>query len=141
MLVFRGGFSYLEPDEHMFTGIIEETGEVLEAIPGEASIRLVIRARVAAEGLKVGDSLAVNGCCLTLVRATGSGAARKLEFDLLRETWDRTNLQFGTQRLGGLLQGLVQQNRVTTGKRMGQRHFRMNPLEPRLLQAKFTKGR
>ena len=78
----------------MFTGIIEETGEVLEAIPGEASIRLVIRARVAAEGLKVGDSLAVNGCCLTLVRATGSGAARKLEFDLLRETWDRTNLQF-----------------------------------------------
>jgi riboflavin synthase len=44
--------------------------------------------------LKIGDSLAVNGCCLTVVRLASRGKHKLARFDLLRETWRRTNLQF-----------------------------------------------
>ena len=53
-----------------------------------------MRAGAAARGLKVGDSLAVNGCCLTAVKLSAAGKTRLVRFDLLRETWERTNLQF-----------------------------------------------
>jgi riboflavin synthase len=78
----------------MFTGIVEETGVVETVQPAAASIRLVVRANRCGRGVKVGDSLAVNGCCLTAVKLAGSAARRRLHFDLLRETWQRTNLQF-----------------------------------------------
>jgi riboflavin synthase len=42
----------------------------------------------------VGDSLAVNGCCLTVVKISGRAGRKLARFDLLRETWERTNLQF-----------------------------------------------
>jgi riboflavin synthase len=42
----------------------------------------------------VGDSLAVNGCCLTVVKVGGRAGHKLAQFDLLRETWERTNLQF-----------------------------------------------
>jgi len=77
----------------MFTGIVEETGVVREIRPSEASIRLVVRPRLCGKGVKVGDSVAVNGCCLTLVKIAGRGSARDLHFDLLKETWNRTNLK------------------------------------------------
>ena len=55
----------------------------------------MVRAGLAGQGLKPGASLAVNGCCLTAVKATPRGRGVKLlQFDLLRETWERTNLQF-----------------------------------------------
>lgn len=78
----------------MFTGIIEETGMVRSILPSPQSIRLVVEAGKSLRGLKVGDSVAVNGCCLTAVRLTGRGPRRRVAFDLLRETWDRTNLKF-----------------------------------------------
>ncbi len=78
----------------MFTGIVEETGSVTGVRPTAAGIRLTVRCRVVARGLKLGDSVAVNGCCLTAVRQTKSGRDTLLRFDLLRETWERTNLQF-----------------------------------------------
>lgn len=78
----------------MFTGIIEETGTVRGIKRSSKSIRLSIEARCTARGLKVGDSMAVNGCCLTVVKLATRGARRLLDFDLLRETWTRTNLQF-----------------------------------------------
>jgi riboflavin synthase len=43
--------------------------------------------------VKVGDSLAINGCCLTVAR-TDDAQKTRLYFDLLRETWKTTNLQF-----------------------------------------------
>jgi riboflavin synthase len=49
----------------------------------------------------VGDSLAVNGCCLTAVQARARGRHKLVQFDLLRETWIRTNLQFA--RIGSLV--------------------------------------
>jgi riboflavin synthase len=78
----------------MFTGIVEETGEVERIAPGRKSIELVVRMRQCGRGLKVGDSLAINGCCLTVVKLAARGGEKLASFDLLQETWDRTNLQF-----------------------------------------------
>lgn len=75
----------------MFTGIVEEAGTVAAIERGPKSIRLTIQAKVCGQGVKLGDSIAVNGCCLTLVgRQTVRGGAR-LAFDLLEETWKRTS--------------------------------------------------
>jgi riboflavin synthase len=78
----------------MFTGIIQETGTVGKIEHGEKSIALTIRAKNSARGLKTGGSLAVNGCCLTAVKISASGKSRLVQFDLLAETWKRTNFQF-----------------------------------------------
>lgn len=76
----------------MFTGIIEETGRVVKVEPGAKSIRLMIEIHKSGTGLKVGDSLAVNGCCLTV--AAINRKTRTVVFDLLQETWNKTNLQY-----------------------------------------------
>jgi riboflavin synthase len=73
----------------MFTGLVEELGEVvsLEQAPS-AGVRLKLRAALIEPGARLGDSIAVNGCCLT-VAAKEDGL---LCFDLLRETLARTSL-------------------------------------------------
>lgn len=81
----------------MFTGIVEETGTVRKIVFGEKSIQLTVQAKTCAQKIKVSDSLAVNGCCLTVVKTTKRGNAHLLQFDLLRETWERTNLQFAKE--------------------------------------------
>jgi riboflavin synthase len=78
----------------MFTGIVQEAGVITAIKPAARAIELTVRAGAAARGLKVGDSLAVNGCCLTAVKLSAAGKTRLVRFDLLRETWERTNLQF-----------------------------------------------
>ena len=78
----------------MFTGIVEETGTVERIVPTKKSIRLTVRARTCSRGLKVSQSLAVNGCCLTVVQVAARPPYKLVQFDLLRETWERTNLQF-----------------------------------------------
>jgi riboflavin synthase len=78
----------------MFTGIVEETGTVERIKPTKKSIELTVRAHVCGRGLKVGGSLAINGCCLTVVKLAARGKHRLAQFDLLQETWQRTNLQF-----------------------------------------------
>ena len=78
----------------MFTGIVEETGvvETIESHP--TSIRLTIGVKRVAVDLSQGESLAINGCCLTVVAIRRRRGGARVQFDLLRETWDRTNLQF-----------------------------------------------
>jgi riboflavin synthase len=77
----------------MFTGIVEETGVVQRIEPTAKSIRLTVLARICGRDTEVGDSVAVNGCCLTVVKISGGKAAKQVEFDLLKETWNRTNFQ------------------------------------------------
>jgi len=74
----------------MFTGLIEATGTVISpATPGEDS-RLAVNADDLADELAIGDSLAVNGCCLTATEIDpGVGT---VVFDLLAETMRVTNL-------------------------------------------------
>src|SRR5471032_912862 len=78
----------------MFTGIIQEAGAVEKIERGAKSILLTVRAGVSARGLKPGDSVAVNGCCLTAVKISARGKSKLVQFDLLQETWRLTNLQF-----------------------------------------------
>ena len=72
----------------MFTGIVEEAGQVVAFRPSATGWRLEVAARTAARGVAPGDSVAVNGCCLTAVKVK----AGRLTFDVLEQTRRLTNL-------------------------------------------------
>ncbi len=72
----------------MFTGLVIETGELLSLERTGASARLTLRAPTVGPRAEIGDSVAVNGCCLTVTVRDGE----KLSFDLLAETLRVTNL-------------------------------------------------
>jgi riboflavin synthase len=78
----------------MFTGIVEEAGLVERLEPAADFLQISVRSSVCARGTKLGDSIAVNGCCLTVVKIKVRGRHKLLQFDLLKETWRLTNLQF-----------------------------------------------
>lgn len=71
----------------MFTGIIEETGRVAAFAQGSDSWQLQIAAQLVLSDLKLGDSIAVNGCCLTVTKLDRS----HVWFDVLEETRRLTN--------------------------------------------------
>jgi riboflavin synthase len=71
----------------MFTGIIEEAGQVVAFTPAAEAWSLQIAARLVTTDVALGDSIAVNGCCLTVTRFD----AGHLWFDLLAETVRLTN--------------------------------------------------
>ncbi len=72
----------------MFTGIIEEVGKIDRISRGSASARLRVSCKNVTEGTKVGDSIAVNGVCLTATRVDKDG----FEADVMDETVSRTSL-------------------------------------------------
>ena len=73
----------------MFTGLIEEVGKVVATRASDYGTKLeVVAPRIAREA-RTGESIAVNGCCLTLTSRRGD----RLSFDLLEETIARTNLK------------------------------------------------
>ncbi|HWZ95176.1 MAG TPA: riboflavin synthase [Opitutaceae bacterium] len=73
----------------MFTGIVEETGQVVSFALATNAWQLQISAEIARRDVALGDSIAVNGCCLT-VAATD---AKHLFFDLLEQTRRLTNFE------------------------------------------------
>lgn len=73
----------------MFTGLIEEVGQVLWIRAGEHGVELEVAANEIAESVRTGDSIAVNGCCLT----TTAHRSGQMTFNLLAETLERTNLK------------------------------------------------
>lgn len=73
----------------MFTGLIEEVGSVTAVGESKNGNELKIAAPRVAKKIRRGDSLAVNGCCLTLSSRRGD----ELNFNLLEETVARTNLK------------------------------------------------
>ena len=73
----------------MFTGLIEEIGRVLCIRTTNRGTQLQLTAPKLAPKVAVGDSIAVNGCCLTVSAHRGE----QLTFDLLEETLARTNLK------------------------------------------------
>ncbi|HEY2139366.1 MAG TPA: riboflavin synthase [Chthoniobacterales bacterium] len=72
----------------MFTGLIEEVGRVVTLSMDGPATRLEIAAPRLVQSVRVGDSIAVNGCCLTVTSFGTTG----LTFDLLEESLRRTNL-------------------------------------------------
>ena len=85
----------------MFTGIVAEAGVIEKIAPTPKSIEITVRANLCGRGVKVGDSVAVNGCCLTAVKVATQGKAKLIQFDLLQESWQRTNFQFA--KVGSLV--------------------------------------
>jgi riboflavin synthase len=73
----------------MFTGLIEEVGKLVAVRASDSATQLEIAAPHIARKTTSGDSIAVNGCCLTLA----SRRSNRLTFDLLEETIARTNLK------------------------------------------------
>ncbi len=73
----------------MFTGIVERTVEVRELRPVATGARLILEMGEIAQELSLGESVAVNGCCLTVAAFEAEGG---ISFDLLAETLRLTNL-------------------------------------------------
>lgn len=106
----------------MFTGIIEELGEVVGLEQHGDSAVLDVRVRVVADGVRHGASIAVNGVCLTVIGVGADGAASSLRFDVMAETLKRSvvgALQVGERvnleravRADGRLDGHVVQGHV-----------------------------
>jgi riboflavin synthase len=72
----------------MFTGLVEEVGVCAWLRRRDEAVNLAITARGIGPQVKIGDSVAVNGCCLTVAHRD----AERVHFDLLEETLRRTNL-------------------------------------------------
>jgi riboflavin synthase len=72
----------------MFTGLVEEKGFIKEKIKTGDGIRFVLSAKRIMDDLKIGDSVAVNGVCLTVVQREGDTFA----VDTIEETLKKTNL-------------------------------------------------
>jgi len=102
----------------MFTGLVEEIGTIVAISPIDGGARVAIRARVVREGLAIGDSVAVNGACLTAVELHPHGFVIDAVAETLRRTTlgdaqpgDRVNLERAMAlgaRLGGhMVQGHI----------------------------------
>ena len=79
----------------MFTGIVENQGTIVKKEACGGQVRFGFRFHRKEKGLKVGDSIAVSGVCLTAVRVNASG----FEVDVVRQTLEATTL--GTLERGG----------------------------------------
>jgi riboflavin synthase len=140
----------------MFSGIVEETGAIEKITPNARAIALVVRARVCARDVKIGDSIAVNGCCLTAERIVRRGASGLLHFSVLQESWRLTNLQHVRpgdsvnleralrmgDRLGGhFVTGHVDGiGKIIRWEREGRDHVLEISATPRLLRQIVRKG-
>ena len=102
----------------MFTGLVEEGGRIREVRPAEGGARLSVAARAVLDGLALGDSVAVNGACLTAVEIDEGGFAVDCVAETLRRTTmgglavgDPVNLE-RPMRLGDRLDGHLVQGHV-----------------------------
>jgi riboflavin synthase len=102
----------------VFTGLVEEAGRVAQVRPGGGGARLEVAAGAVLEGLAVGDSIAVNGACLTVVELAHGSFAVDCVAETLRRTTlgglgpgDPVNLE-RPMRLGDRLDGHIVQGHV-----------------------------
>ncbi len=100
----------------MFTGIVEHMGRVAEVRSTPSGSRLVVDSCAWGHRPSPGDSIAVSGCCLTIVGGPGAGCgdAGLLAFDVVPETLAKTTL--GTCRVG---QGVNLEHAATANTLMG----------------------
>lgn len=136
----------------MFTGLIEDLGQVLSIESHDKGAVLLISTQLDPEDIRLGDSIAVHGACLTVIRKTESSLA----FDLSTETMHRTmfsDLKVGAQvhleralRFGERLDGHLVQGHIDGTAELVQRepdgeghvlHYR---LPPSLLPQVVEKG-
>ncbi|MGW5684617.1 riboflavin synthase [Nonomuraea sp. NPDC003754] len=116
----------------MFTGIVEELGEIVAVEPLGDAARLAVRGKLVTSDAKHGDSIAVNGVCLTVVDVEDE----VFTVDVMRETLSRSSLKSvesgarvnleravrADQRLGGhIVQGHVDGTGVLLSREPGER--------------------
>ncbi|HCJ91240.1 MAG TPA: riboflavin synthase [Acidaminococcaceae bacterium] len=99
----------------MFTGLVAELGSVERLAEGEDTCRLSVRARKVLDGLKIGDSVAVNGVCLTVTDLRSNGFTADVMPETVRRTTmhglrpgDRVNLERALRLADGLDGHIVQ---------------------------------
>jgi riboflavin synthase len=85
----------------MFTGIVEELGEVTALAEGIDSGVLTVRCSTVADDVRHGASIAVNGVCLTVVGSHPDGEGHELSFDVMGESLRRSDL--GALRAGDVV--------------------------------------
>jgi len=101
----------------MFTGIVEELGTIDAIEQQEDAIRLTVAATTVLEDVHLGDSISVNGCCLTVVSTSATsegGPADRWTADVMQESLDKTAL--GDLALGDRVN---LERAVTVDKRLG----------------------
>ncbi len=79
----------------MFTGLVEAMGEIVDVIDESPGKRFRIRSELVSSDASLGDSICINGCCLTVIAIEGE----VMDFEAGQETLSRTNL--GRQTKGG----------------------------------------
>lgn len=136
----------------MFTGLVEEVGTVTAVTPGEQGARVAIAAHTVVEGVAPGDSIAVDGACLTVVEFTEDSFTVEAVAETLRRTClgdrrpgDRVNLERALPagaRLGGhIVQGHVDGTGVVADAvREGESVVVRVTAEPALLRYVVEKG-
>ncbi len=100
-----------ESMHRMFTGLVETIGRLVASVenPPGRTLRIEVGSELRT-GMAIGDSIAINGCCLTVVRIADGG----IDFEAGEETLSRTNL--GQLTVG---QGVNLERSVAVGTRMG----------------------
>ncbi|WP_319372335.1 riboflavin synthase [uncultured Ilyobacter sp.] len=137
----------------MFTGLVEEMGEVISVARGEKSLKIKIRCNKVLEGAKIGDSIATNGTCLTAVELGNN----YFTADCMFETVKRTNLKrlksgskvnleksltLATPLGGHLVTGDVDcEGKIMSIKQEGIAKIYEISVEPRLMKYVVEKGR
>ncbi|MCC6669741.1 MAG: riboflavin synthase [Planctomycetes bacterium] len=102
----------------MFTGLVEGIGRVVRVAPASGGVTVDLDLGSLAQGLRIGDSVAVSGCCLTVVGLDGSVGRFDLSEESLQRTWFRDltpgvrlnlerSLRAGQPMGGHLVQGHV----------------------------------
>jgi riboflavin synthase len=94
----------------MFTGLVETLGTLAQLDAQGPGVRLLVEAGAVAEDAAIGDSIAINGCCLTVVARDGT----RLAFEAGSETLGRTNL--GQLQVGS---GVNLERALKVGDRLG----------------------
>ncbi|MAI35626.1 MAG: riboflavin synthase [Rhodopirellula sp.] len=94
----------------MFTGLVEAIGEIAAVTEQPPGRRFTIEAGHLAEDASIGDSISINGCCLTVIAIAGS----KLDFEAGEETLSRTNLG-----ILGVHSGVNLERSLAVGDRLG----------------------
>ncbi len=137
----------------IFTGLVEEMGEVVSVARGEKSLKIKIKCKKVLEGAKIGDSIATNGTCLTAVEL----GKDYFTADCMFETVKRTNLKrlksgskvnleksltLATLLGGHLVTGDVDcEGRIMSIKQEGIAKIYEISVEPRLMKYVVEKGR
>jgi len=136
----------------MFTGIIEKIARVASIRPVSGGARLAIDLGELAEGARLGDSIAVNGACLTVGSLDGTTAS----FDVVAETLRRTNLgklapgqsvnleralRLGDRLGGHFVQGHIDGVGAIAGRTLsGGEHLLRVSVDPGLADGMIEKG-